>query len=226
MRSLLALLCLPLLLMTPSQAASPARDWSQVGTRLPSGTFVIGNPAARIKLVEYASYTCPHCAAFSAESEPVLANRLVRSGKVSWEVRHWLRDSTDLAAAIVARCGGGRFFAPLTRRIFAEQASWLPRAVEWGQANSARIQMYPVMARLRAQADGAGLTQIGRAGGLSDAQLDACFADTQEADRVAAISAAVPRELPGTPAFFINGKHVPGASWAALAPALRAAGAS
>ncbi len=220
MRFLLALLCLPFLV-----AAAPARDWSSVATRLPSGTFLLGNPAAPVKLIEYGSYTCPHCAAFSAESTPVLKERLIRSGKVSLEYRHLIRDASDLAAAVVARCTGARGFFPTSASIFADQRNWLPRAMEWSQANAARLRMYPAPARVRAEADGAGLTAIGKAAGLTDAQLDACFADQAETDRILAITAATPAGVAGTPAFLINGKLVSGASWAALQPALAAAGA-
>jgi protein-disulfide isomerase len=223
MRLVLAFL-LPFLVAAAPPPARTARDWSAVAAKLPSGSFLIGNPAARVKLVEYASYTCPHCAAFSAESEPVL-RPLVRSGRVSWEIRHMVRDSTDLAAAIVARCAGPRGFARTTRRLFAEQQTWLARAMDWGEANGARIATYPVMARLRAQADGAGLSAIGQAEGLSPARLNACFADEGEANRLAAMNAAIPPSVNGTPSFFINGRQVPGASWAALQPALAAAGA-
>lgn len=101
MRALFALLALFLL------AAGPGpRDWTQTTTRLPTGTYLIGNPAASVKLVEYASYTCPHCAAFAAESAPVLHDRFVRDGSVSLEYRHLIRDGLDLGAAILARCTG------------------------------------------------------------------------------------------------------------------------
>lgn len=219
MRLLLAFL-LPFLLAT-----APARDWSGVATRLPSGSFLLGNPAARVKLVEYGSYTCPHCAAFSAESQAVLKNRLIRSGAVSLEYRHLIRDGSDLAAAVVARCTGTRGFFPTSERIFAGQRTWLEQAMDWGAANAARVRMYPPAAQLKAQAEGAGLTAIGKAAGLTDAQLDACFADQAEVDRILAITAGAPPSVTGTPSFLVNGAPVSGASWAALQPALAAAGA-
>ncbi|MCB8828310.1 DsbA family protein, partial [Escherichia coli] len=48
-------------------AAAPAADWTRHVTQTAKGAFVLGNPAAPIKLVEYGSYTCSHCAAFSKE---------------------------------------------------------------------------------------------------------------------------------------------------------------
>jgi protein-disulfide isomerase len=205
-------------------AAAP-RDWSQVTTRLPSGAFLTGNPAARTKLVEYASYTCSHCAHFSAESEPVLKKQMIRSGSTSLEFRHLIRDGLDLGAAIVARCTGPAGFAATTADIFAQQETWLPRGAEWQQANAARIGTWPPADQFRALADGAGLTAIGRAHGLTDQRLAACFADRAEIDRIVALTRAAPAEVKGTPTFFVNGRLVAGADWTRLQPALRAAGA-
>src|SRR3546814_20886474 len=72
-------------------AAAPAPqagDWTRTVTQTAAGSFVMGNPAAPVKLIEYLSYTCPHCAAFTAESADVLRGRMVKSGKVSLEMRN------------------------------------------------------------------------------------------------------------------------------------------
>ncbi|WP_375394685.1 thioredoxin domain-containing protein [uncultured Sphingomonas sp.] len=206
-------------------AAAPVRDWRAHVVKLPSGAYVVGNPAARVKLVEYASYTCPHCAAFVAESEPVLLRQMVRSGSTSWEFRNLIRDRIDLSAAVLAHCAPPAGFVALNGAIFAQQPGWLDRAMDFQQANGARLQMYPTLAQLRAYADGAGLTAIGRSHGLSDARIDACYADQAELDRITAMTAAVPVGVVGTPAFVVNGKLVTGANWATLQPALVATGA-
>jgi len=219
MRLVYALLLLPLLL-----AAGPARDWSATVNRTGAGAYVLGNPAAPVKLVEYASYTCSHCAAFSGESAASLKGQMIRSGSTSLELRHLIRDQVDLAAAVVARCTGPAKFFRTSEAIFAQQPQWLPRAIEFQQANSARLGMYPMLAQLRALADGTGLTAFGRAAGLSQPALDACFADQAEVDRIVAMTANA-RDVEATPTFFLNGQKVPGASWATLAPALRARGA-
>ena len=82
-------------------AAAPATDWSQVARPTAKGAYVFRNPAAPIKLVEYGSYTCSHCADFARESGPVLKDRMIRSGSVSLEYRHLIRDPADLGAAIL-----------------------------------------------------------------------------------------------------------------------------
>ncbi len=220
MRVLLALVTVVLL-----TAATPKRDWNAVATKTPAGAYVIGNPAARVKLVEYASYTCSHCAAFSGASEPVLRRQMIASGSTSLELRHFIRDKLDLAAAVLARCTGPKGFAATSAAIFAAQPQWLQRGIEFQQANGARIGLYPTQAQLRANADGSALTALVKARGLSEAAIGACFADQAEIDRIVALTSNAPAEIDSTPSFYINGKLVPHADWAKLEPALRAAGA-
>ena len=203
-------------------AAPPARDWTKTVVATPEGGHAVGNPAARVRLVEYASYTCSHCADFSQASKPALS-RLVRSGSTRFELRHLVRDGFDLSAVIVARCGGPRRFAVLSDAIFASQGTWLPRGVAFARTNEATLRAAPPAKQLRALANGSGLLAIGRAQGLTDQRLDACFADAAAIDRLTKLT--VPPEVRGTPAFFINGRFVAAADWAALQPALAAAGA-
>ena len=219
MRLLLALFALVTL------AASPARDWTTVATKTPAGAYVIGNPKARVKLVEYASLTCPHCAVFSAESAPVLKERWIRSGQVSLEFRHFVFNPLDLAAVVLARCTGPARFAVTTAFIFQTQAQWIPRGLQFQQANGQRLAMYPPLGRLRALADGSGLTEAVTARGLALAAVDACFADAAEVDRITAMTADVPAGVDSTPTFFVNGRLVAHVTWAQLEPQLRAAGA-
>ena len=104
----LAALGLSLSAAASADAAQAQRkvDWTTHITQTPQGAYVIGNPNARVKLVEYVSYTCPHCAAFVNSATPVLKRQFVRSGSTSIEVRHYLLNRIDLAASLIARCGG------------------------------------------------------------------------------------------------------------------------
>lgn len=219
MRVMLALVGLVLL-----TAATPVRKGA-TAVRTPAGAFVLGSPAARVKLIEYASYTCSHCADFARESDAVLKGRMIASGSTSLEFRHLIRDRLDLAAAILARCTGPRGFFPTSAAIFAAQPTWLRKGMEFQDANATRVNLYPRLAQLRAYADGAGLTDLVKARGLSGAAIDACFADAAEVDRILAMTASVPPEVDSTPSFYINGKFVPHVGWEQLEPALRTAGA-
>ena len=201
------------------------RDWTQTVVRTPAGAYVRGNPAAPVKLVEYVSYTCPHCAHFSAESAAPL-KAMVRSGSTSWELRHLVRDRMDLAAAILARCTGARGFFAATEAIFAAQNDWLARGYQFEQLNGSQLRLYAQADQLRALADGSGLTALVQARGLTPAATAACFNDDAGIARITAMTAATPDSVTGTPSFFINGRLVPrSADWTTLQPALRAAGA-
>lgn len=221
-------LCLALAagaLLTAAAPAQQERDWRGHVAQAPSGAFLIGNPAAKVKLVEYLSYTCPHCAHFVAESKGPLHDDLVRRGVVRVEFRHAVRDPLDLAAALLARCTGPKGFADASEAIFAAQASWYEQGRGWWQANGARIQSQPELARLKAAADGSGLSALMRKRGMSAAAIGRCFATPGDLDKVTAMAKAAWASIQGTPSFTINGKPGGGSDWATLEPELRAAGA-
>jgi hypothetical protein len=86
--------------------------------------------------------------------------------------------------------------------------------------------MYPKDARLKAAAEGSGLSGIARANGMSQAQVDACLTDPAGLAQITSLLQHVPTGISGTPGFLINGKvQADIFNWATLQPALRAAGA-
>lgn len=206
-------------------AAPERRDWTQTVTPAPSGFFVIGNPAAKVKLAEWASYTCPHCAHFAEQSKAGLRDRMIRDGSVSLEIRHLMRDPIDLAAVVVARCGGPRGFLARHEAIFAAQSTWIDKGGAYLTANRDALAKLTPQVAFRRIADGAGLTAIGRSNGVSATQIDACFASREALDRVTMLDRQVPADLKGTPSFYVDGVLVPAADWTGLEPILRARGA-
>ncbi|MFL6743720.1 MAG: thioredoxin domain-containing protein, partial [Sphingomicrobium sp.] len=109
--------------LTP--VAPPAGgDWTQTVVATPEGGMLMGNPNAKVKLVEYGSLTCPHCRAFDEEGVPALLGKYVKSGQVSWEFRNYVRDAADLTAALIARCNGAKGFFPLVRALYHDQPFW------------------------------------------------------------------------------------------------------
>lgn len=227
MKRTLALIAVALLAPTLLAGAAKkpaARDWTTTVGRTPDGAYVVGNPAAKVKLVEYASYTCPHCAHFAGEAEPALRDTMIKTGTVSLTFRHAIRDKLDLTAALLARCTRTGFLAT-SDAIFAAQEDWYPRGGAFAQNNDARLSKYPEAARLRAYADGSGLTALVKTRGLSDTAIDACLANPAELATIPALADDAWSKIKGTPSFAINGKPVDGGTWDAIAPQLRAAGA-
>lgn len=227
MRTLLLIPALLLLAAAPQAhrpvSAAATRDWTATASRTADGAILIGNPAAKVRLAEYLSYVCPHCAAFTAESHAILKEQWVRDGSVAIELRPVPTQPMDLAAAILARCVGPRASA-FTDAVYAQQQTWFERGAAWQATNGERVNLYPALARLRAVADGAGLTEIAQSvGGLTPVTVDRCFATDAELRAAAAVAAAA--DITATPSFAINGKSLGPGTWASLEPQLRAAGA-
>ena len=105
--------------------AAPAVNWTTRVALSPIGGHVMGNPAAPTKLVEYVSYTCSHCAHFVGEASAPLKADYVKGGRVSVEARNAVRDKYDLAAALLARCGGPKRFFGNHEALFANQDAWM-----------------------------------------------------------------------------------------------------
>jgi protein-disulfide isomerase len=212
----------------PKPVAKPvvARDWTSTVTMTPAGAYVLGNPQAKVRLIEYLSMTCTHCAAFTGESLKPLKDNYVRTGQVSIEVRHAIRDSLDVAASLLARCDGPKTFFANTEAVLASQGDWLRAAVAFQEQDQGAAAKLPLGQALAAFAKGAGLDRIMAGRGLPAVRANACLADKAEQDRLVAMAreAWSTRSIPGTPAFLINGTLVDGASsWAALEPKLREA---
>lgn len=220
MRFAAALLALLLL------AAAPVRDWRATASVSPRGSVVVGNPAARVKLVEYLSFTCPHCAHFAAESLAPLHDDLVKRGVVQVETRAAMRDGFDVAAWTLARCAPASRFHALSTAIFAAQNDWLSKGADWAQANEATIKPLPFPRQLRLLADNSGLSAIGGRYGVTSAAYTACLNNRALTAQLAAMTKGAFAKIQGTPAFEINGALVAdAAAWSALQPALSAAGA-
>ena len=222
MRRLLAFLLV--LLAAASAPAAPPRDWTQAVRAAPAGGYLIGNPAARVKLVEYVSYTCPHCRHFSEASAAVLMGRMVRSGSTSVEIRNQVHDKVDFTAVILARCVGAGRFLRYHDAVYAGQDAWFAKAAVYDQSGAAAA-LSSNNARAKAFADASGLSAIALRAGLTQPELSRCFAGDTVIAAVAKSAAAIREDVTGTPAFEINGQLVRGANWAELEPQLRAAGA-
>lgn len=207
-------------------AAPAGQTWSEVAAVTPEGGIVAGNPNAPIKLVEYASHTCGHCAEFAEASAEPLRTKYIDSGKVSFEIRNQIHDPIDLTFAVLARCAGPQAFHALAEQGWANMADMFARI----QANEAALQAASQAqgaARFDGIANAAGLYDFFAQRGVSREQARTCLAKTDTATRIAANSDSQSTELnvTGTPTFFINGKNVGTQTWATLEPMLQRAGA-
>lgn len=210
---------------TPKKSASALakpQNWLVTISRDDQG-HRLGNPEAETRLVEYMSYTCSHCADFARDGDGAIKLAYVPTGKVSYEIRHLLRDPVDLTAALLTHCGEPNRFMANHAAIMMKQADWLAAASKTTQAQRSRWQFGSNSARRQAIASDLGFYQIMEGRGYSRADLNRCLADETKATALAETSMRDMRDLKleGTPSFVINGKLLGGVhDWKSLQPQL------
>ena len=207
-------------------AAPASGDWSEITTASPSGGFIMGNPNAKVKLVEFGSMTCSHCADFEEKGVKPLIENYVKSGKVSWEFRNFVRDPYDLAASLVARCNGEKSFFGLTRAMYGAQRDWLGKLQTVPPAQMEAVAALPPQQQFIEIGKLTAFPQFAALRGVPAAKANACLADTKQVDRLVQMNADAVSQysIPGTPSFLLNGALLPDtAAWEALEPKLKAA---
>ncbi|MDE2436060.1 MAG: thioredoxin domain-containing protein [Sphingomonadales bacterium] len=211
-----------------AKVAPPAgKTWSDVIATTPEGGYLMGNPQAPIKLVEYGSLTCPHCAEFAEKATADIRDKFVASGRVSYEFRNFIRDAIDLTATQLTHCGSPESFFPLTEQVFANQKSFFEKAQAAGKPAQDAAFQQPADKRGPAIGQLTGLTDFFAARGISKDQANACLADSAKAEAMAAqvTKQADQYQIEGTPTFLINGKKIDANTWETVKPELERLGA-
>ncbi|BAF86456.1 putative twin-arginine translocation pathway signal protein [Azorhizobium caulinodans ORS 571] len=150
----------------------------------------LGNPKAPVTIIEYASMTCSHCAAFATQTFPTLKTKYVDTGKVYYILREFPFDPVSTAAFMLARCVPDDKYFPMVETLFETQRSWA-----FGNNPAA------------------GLLTVAKQAGMSEADFEKCLTDKDLAEKVQASAQYGNKELgvDSTPTFFINGKKIAGA---------------
>lgn len=214
---------------TATEAVQPPADgdWSKVVTQTAAGGFRMGNPNAEVTLVEFGSMTCPHCAEFDETGLQPLIDNYVKSGKVSFEFRNFVRDPYDIAASLIARCNGASSFFPLTRGLFKDQQAWINKIQEAPQQRLEALSTLGPERQFLEVAQLAGFQQWAAMRGVPSAKSTTCLTDQQEVNRLVEMNSETTSEYPnfsGTPSFVLNGELLEQtASWQALEPKLKEA---
>jgi protein-disulfide isomerase len=217
-----------LLMLALALVASPAAaktDWTTTIAATPEGGIRIGNPAAKFKIVEFASYTCGHCKTFHEEGLPALKAKYISTGNVSFEQRSFVRNGPDFAASLLVACQPAVPALAMAGKLFAEQEKWSQPFIAMTAAQNQAITAMPQAQQPAKLAEIAGLDTWAAARGLPLAKARACLADKAAQDKLIAIrnDAMTNYKLEGTPTFGINGVPVPGVyDWASFEPKLKA----
>ena len=177
----------PLRLITGAMAQSAADVSKPVS--LPD--MAIGPKDAAVTITEYASMTCPHCAAFTENVFPKIKAAYVDTGKVRYIFREFPLDIKAAAGSMLARCiakdDASKYFT-VVDLLFKQQSDWVTK-------NTTET-----------------LTRIGKQAGLSQQAVEACLKDQALLDKIAADQkfASDVLKVNSTPTFFVNGEMIKG----------------
>jgi protein-disulfide isomerase len=177
----------PLRLFTEAMAQSA----SEVAKPVSLPDMVLGPDNAAVTITEFASMTCPHCAAFNEQVFPKIKKEYIDTGKVRYIFREFPLDIKAAAGSMLSRCiangDSAKYFA-VTDLLFRQQADWVMK-------NTTET-----------------LTRIGKQAGLSQDQVESCLKDQALLDKIAADQkyAAEVLKVDSTPTFFINGEKIKG----------------
>jgi len=205
----------------------PGGTWADVVNATSAG-FMMGNPNAKVKLVEIGSLFCPVCKRFEDQGVPTLINKYVKSGQVSWEFRPYIiHGPIDMAANLIARCNGAKTFFPLAQALYKDQEPLLAKFEATPQDKIAQVQNLPVGQEFGAIASLMGLQDWAAARGVPQAKSNQCLSDQKliddEVQRTSNVNSQYP-DFVGTPSFIINGTMLKEtSSWDKLEPQLEAA---
>lgn len=215
---------------TAQPAAIPAPgggDWRDQVIVTPAGGYLMGNPNAPVKLLEYASLTCPHCRDFSREAAAPLRDSYVKSGKLSWEFRSFPLNPIDVSATLLATCQGPVPFFKLVEQSYLEQDKWVLPFQQLTKPQQDALAKVPEAQQFAALAKAGGLDSFYRVRGLPEAKAQACLTDKTKIDAIVAMrdKGIKDDKVEGTPTFIINGNKVyQPPTWTALEPELKKAG--
>lgn len=146
---------------------------------------VLGNPNAKVIIIEYFSYTCVHCAYYHRSIFHELKSKYIDTGKIAYVIREFIPSIKDLDAAVLARCSKNKEdFLKFTEVLLQQQEGWIP-------SNKYRDI----------------LVKIAKLGGIGEDRYYECLEDENLKESLISKTKKVfgiPKFV-GTPSFFING---------------------
>lgn len=168
---------------TAADTAAPAK--TQNLPKIPD--MSIGNPDAKVHVIEYLSFTCPHCEEFHATVWPKIKKNYVDTGKIRFTIREVYFDKYGLWAGMMAQCGGAMRYFGIVDMLYNQQRQWA------GTSNPNKAV--------------ANLRKIGLAAGIPGTKLDKCMTDGKMAQAMVAKfqKTTAKDHVTGTPSFVIDG---------------------
>lgn len=170
----------------PARAQQDVTDLAALHAAPENGEMAMGPETAKVTVVEYASATCPHCAAFHKETFPALKSEYIDTGKIRYTFREFPLNDAALAGFMLARCAPKDKYFPIVDVLFGTLQEWAKDPLN-------------------------GLKAISQQAGFSAEQFDACMKNEAVAKQILATRSGGEKfGVGGTPTFFINGKVLNG----------------
>ena len=211
-----------------AKVAAPAgKAWVDVVSKTEAGGYKMGNPDAKLQLVEYGAITCPGCAQFSVQSTEEL-NELVNTGVVAMEFRPYLVHGVqDIPGFLLAACSGAEAFFPLTEQLYADQQTWLSKISTVTEADQQAMQKMTPAEISTLLGTKMGLIDFVKSRGISEDQAKSCLSDKAAIDALIAATEKGTKDdgVTGTPFFLLNGAKLDASSWNQVKGKLVEAGA-
>lgn len=211
----------------PKIAAPAGKSWTEIVSQTEAGGYKMGNPDAKLQLVEYGAITCPGCAQFHVESKVEL-EEIVAGGNVSFEFRPYLvHGIQDVPGFLLAKCNGAEAFFGLSDQLYVRQAEWLGKMQNLSEADQALAGTLKPAELIKFLAQKMDLINFVKPLGVSEDAADQCLTDqkTFEALVKETEKANDEAKIAGTPSFRLNGADMNTNNWAAVKAGLKNAGA-
>lgn len=186
-----ALLALPAIGLPSFSFAQDMVSVADLAEPGPLPEKALGDPKAKVTIIEYASMTCSHCARFHKDTFPALKAKYIDTGKVYFILREFPLDPRATAGFMLARCAGDDKYFPMVDVLFAQQPAWA--FVEGDKVLDA-------------------MGQLAKQAGFTQQQFESCLRDQKLYDGINTIKARAAEKfgVNSTPTFFINGKRAGG----------------
>lgn len=189
---------------TEALGAGPEAEAAEAAVGPAIQDMILGTPGQGVEIIEYASFTCPHCAHFHAESMPLVKSELIETGAAHFIFREVYFDRPGLWASMLARKAG-------PARFFGMSDMFYDRQRDWARGSSEEIAE--------------SLRKIARIAGMSDADIDSAMKDEDFAKGLMAWYEANARRdgINATPTLFVAGEKLGPVGYDVIAKAVEAA---
>jgi len=173
-------------IVNPTDIIKKKDDQKSLMAKTPYPTdYILGDPNSKVKIVEYSSMTCPHCADFHTKIYPEIKKKYISTKKVSYTFRHYPLDRMSFHAAMITHCAGAKKYNKFVEVFLKTQVRW---ALSTDYLKN--------------------LKTIAKLGGMSEENVDKCINDKELEDKILTEiqeRAIKKYNVKGTPSIFING---------------------